>query len=357
MNKKLFNPVLFVIALIAGIVYGIIIHKYEVFPYGIIKKASHSLIRTEQVTDDQAIKEQSPFYDLWSIGIFEGPTPFDLAAPEDVSNPVITAKDVVDIDASYVADPFMMIKDGKYYLFFEAFNWETYQGDIGYAESTDGYHWEYQKIIIDETFHLSYPYIFKWNDDYYLIPESHEDLSVRLYKAVSFPDQWEYIGNLIAGYHYVDPSIFRYNDKWWLFVATTPDDGVMNLYYSNNLLGDWRLHPMNPIVKLDNHIARPAGRVFTYNDHSYRIAQDSYTEYGLQVFAFEITELTEKSYAEKVISDKPIVTKSGKGWNAAGMHHVDLHKIGNKWIGAVDGKKYGDINNKSLKQVSIPKVH
>lgn len=114
---------------------------------------------------------------------------------------------------------------------------------------------------------------------------------------------------------------------------------------------------MNPIVKLDNHIARPAGRVFTYNDHSYRIAQDSYTEYGLQVFAFEITELTEKSYAEKVISDKPIVTKSGKGWNAAGMHHVDLHKIGNKWIGAVDGKKYGDINNKSLKQVSIPKVH
>ncbi|MBU0529718.1 hypothetical protein KKF86_08195, partial [bacterium] len=235
--------------------------------------------------------------------------------------------------------------------------WETYQGDIGYAESTDGYHWEYQKIIIDETFHLSYPYIFKWNDDYYLIPESHEDLSVRLYKAVSFPDQWEYIGNLIAGYHYVDPSIFRYNDKWWLFVATTPDDGVMNLYYSNNLLGDWRLHPMNPIVKLDNHIARPAGRVFTFNDHSYRLAQDSYTEYGLQVFAFEITELTEKSYAEKVISDKPIVTKSGKGWNAAGMHHVDLHKIGDKWIASVDGRKIIDKPNKALRQSNLPKPH
>ena len=341
MNKKMITPTLLVITLIVGIVYGIIIHKYEIFPYQIIRKTFHLLNSPELVTEEIPItNKNSKFYDLWSIGIYKGPTPFDLSVPKDLTNPVITVNDITDIEASYVADPFMIIKDSKYYSFFEVFNWETYQGDIGYAESIDGYNWEYKKIIINETFHLSYPYVFKEGNDYYMIPESNKDLSVRLYKAVSFPGKWEYVGNLLSGYHYIDPSIFRYNDKWWLFVATAPDDGVVNLYYSSKLLGDWRPHPMNPIIKLDKHIARPAGRVFTYNDNFYRLAQDSYTEYGFQVFAFEITELTEKLYAENIVLEEPIVTRSGKGWNAAGMHHVDLHKLGDSWIAIVDGKKY-----------------
>jgi len=56
-------------------------------------------------------------------------------------------------------------------------------------------------------------------------------------------------------------------------------------------------------------------------------------------------------------SETPIVTRSGKGWNAAGMHHVDLHKIEDKWIGAVDGKKYSDKVINSLEQSTLPKRH
>ncbi len=357
MNRKLIMPFLLMATLLVGIIAGIVIHKFEVFPYKIVRSALHSVIRPEPVIVNEATKEQSPFYDLWSIGIKEGSSPFKLAEPANFSNPVISAKDITDVNTSYVADPFMTIDNDMYYMFFEVFNWDTYQGDIGYAESKDGYQWNYKKIILDETFHLSYPYIFKWQNEYYLIPESHEDLSVRLYKAVSFPDKWEYLGNILSGYHYIDPSLLRYNGKWWLFVASTPDDGVMNLYYSSNLNGEWKAHPMNPIVKLNKQINRPGGRIFTYNDHPYRLAQDGFIEYGQQVFAFEITELTEKTYSEKIVSEKPIVTRSGKGWNAAGMHHVDLHNIGGKWLGVTDGKKHSDINNKSLKQVSIPKVH
>ena len=93
-----------------------------------------------------------------------------------------------------------------------------------------------RKVVLDEEFHLSYPYVFEWKNEYYLIPESNEDLAVRLYKAESFPDKWEYIGNLISGYHFIDPSIVYYKNIWWLFVATVPDDGVINLYYSDNLI-------------------------------------------------------------------------------------------------------------------------
>lgn len=327
MKKHLIRSTLIVMLLAVGVIYGLAIHKYEIFPYEIIKVAYHRLANGDQ--DDA--------YGAWSIGIYEGSSPFNLSDPEHISNPVLTAKDIVDIDARFIADPFMVFKNGEYTMFFEALNRETNQGDIGYAESADGINWEYRKIIIDETFHLSYPYVFKWNDDYYLIPESYQDLSVRLYKASSFPEKWKHVGNLLTGYRYIDPSIFQHNDKWWLFVAT-PHNNVLNLYYSNSLFGEWKPHPMNPIVKFDKHIARPGGRVITYNDQLYRFTQDDDPSYGLQVFAFEITELSETSYAEKIVSENPVVTLSGKGWNAAGMHHVDLHKIGNKWKATVDGR-------------------
>lgn len=326
MKRYLSPSLLLTITLIVGVFFGIAIDKYKVLTNRYIKAVYHDLTQAFPKT-----------YGPWSIGIYEGTTPFNLADPKEISNPVLTGKDVVDIDASFVADPFLVFKDGKYFMFFEVLNRETNQGDIGYAESIDGKYWEYRKVIIDETFHLSYPYVFEWDDDYYLIPESYQDLSVRLYKAVSFPDKWKYVGNLLNGYRYVDPSIFRHKDEWWLFVAT-PSNDVLNLYYSSDLLGEWKPHPMNPIVKFDKNIARPAGRVITHDGRLYRLTQDDYPSYGIQVFAFEIIELTRKSYAEKIVSEKPVVTMTGKGWNAAGMHHVDLHQIGDKWMAVVDGR-------------------
>ena len=325
MKKYRINLVLLTIAFVTGIIYGIVINKYQFFPYEIIKIAKHRI--------QKDLKISGP----WSIGIYEGSTPFDLAAPEDISNPVLTGKDVVDIDAAFVADPFMVFKDRKYFMFFEVLNRETGQGDIAYAESVDGREWNYRKVVIDEKFHLSYPYVFEWDNSYYLIPESNEDFSVRLYKATKFPEKWEYVSNLLSGYGYVDPSIFRYEDNWWMFVSTGKDN-VLNLYFSEDLLTGWRPHPMNPVVKLDKHFSRPGGRVIVYEDKLYRLTQDDEPSYGIQVFAFEITELSETSYADKLASKKPIVTKTGIGWNAAGMHHVDPHKIENKWISVVDGR-------------------
>ena len=323
MRKRLINTILLIIIFMAGVVYGIAINYFKIFPYFAIKTAYNQLI--------------SRSYGSWSIGVYEGLNPFNLSDPENIKNPVLTNKSIVDVDAEFVADPFMMINKENYYMFFEVLNRSTNQGDIGYSVSNDGKHWRYKRIIIDETFHLSYPYVFEWEGDYYIIPESHEDLSVRIYKATSFPEKWKYIGNLLTGYHFVDPTIFRYKDKWWLFVST-PNNNILNLYYSDELFGEWKPHLMNPIVKFNKKIARPAGRVIKHNGRLYRFAQDDYPRYGIQVFAFEIIELTENTYKEKMVSEKPLVGMTGKGWNSAGMHHIDLHKVGEKWIAVVDGK-------------------
>jgi hypothetical protein len=323
----IFSLVLGVVFVI-GLIYGIGITRDQVFPYKIVKRAY----------DHFSHKEVDVSYGPWSIGIYTGSTPFDLADSEPIINPVITAKDVDDIDAKFVADPFMVVEDDGYYMFFEVMNRQTGHGDIGYAESKDGVKWKYRGIIIDEDFHLSYPYVFKWEDNFYLIPDSSYDYSIRLYVASVFPGKWKHVVNLMNGHHYVDPSILRKNNKWWLF-ASVPGMDALDLFYSDELIGPWQPHPQNPLLKRKRHHSRPGGRVFSYNDHLYRLTQDDEPKYGIQVFAFEITTLSETSYAEKKV-ETPVVTYTGSGWNAVGMHTVDPHKVGDRWIAAVDGKNY-----------------
>lgn len=328
MKRYISSLPLFIIVLTFGIVFGIAIDKYQIFPYKYIKSLHGYLIRA---------LPKAKIYGPWSIGIYEGTTLLNLADPKEISNPVLTGKDVDDIDATFVADPFMLSSHGKWFMFFEVFNRNTSQGDIGYAKSENGKKWHYQKIIIDEKFHLSYPYVFEWDNNYYLVPESQQDFSVRLYKAISFPDKWQYIGNLLSGHKYADPSLFRYANKWWMF-ASTGNNNVLNLYFSEDLFTGWLPHPMNPIIKFNGHIARPGGKVVIYNDKLYRLTQDCKPIYGNQVFGFQISKLSTTEYEEKLLSNLPLITKTNNLWNALGMHTLDPHKLENKWIAAVDGR-------------------
>lgn len=276
---------------------------------------------------------------VWSIGILEGPSPFQLTAPENIKNPVLTPEDVTDIPAEFVADPFMVIDDSRYYMFFEVLNKETQQGDIGLATSSDGWNWNYEKIIIDEPFHLSYPYVFSWEGEYYMIPESNEDFSIRLYKASSFPAQWEFAGTLLKGFNYVDSSIFRFDGKWWLFFSL-PSNDILHLFYADNLMGPWTKHPQSPVLEKNLDITRPGGRVLVLDNKIFRFAQDDFPTYGNQANAFEITKLSTTSYEERPVSEKPLLQGSGKGWNADGMHHIDAHYLDDKrWLAVVDGIK------------------
>lgn len=273
----------------------------------------------------------------WSIGIYQGDSPFNFFAPVALQNPVLTAKDVTDVKAHIVADPFMVWENERWHMFFEVMSDYDRRGRIGLAISDDGLNWKYQKIVLDEPFHLSYPYVFKWKEDYYMVPESHQANAVRLYKAVDFPMQWSFVKDLLNGSDYVDSSIFQFDDHWWLFTTSTSSD-TLRLYYANDLMGDWIEHPESPVIRGNAHIARPGGRVIVVDDKIIRYAQDDEPQYGRQVQAFEITLLTTTHYQEKEVQENPILDASGSGWNQIGMHNIDPHQIKqNEWIACVDG--------------------
>src|SRR5580658_6258467 len=128
----------------------------------------------------------------WSIGIYRGSSPFNLSDSQDIQNPVLTAAQVTDVKADFVADPFMIREGTTWHMFFEVMNSVREKGEIGLATSSDGCKWTYQSVVLREPFHLSYPLIFKWEGEYYLIPESAAANRIALYKAEKFPCVWKY---------------------------------------------------------------------------------------------------------------------------------------------------------------------
>jgi hypothetical protein len=86
-------------------------------------------------------------------------------------------------------------------------------------------------------------------------------------------------------------------------------------------------------------MARSSGRVLVYDGRLFRYTMDIAPSVGThQVWAYEVTELTPTTYAEKRVTQEPILKPSGSGWNAQAMHQLDPHQIEpDRWIAAVDG--------------------
>lgn len=277
---------------------------------------------------------------MWSIGIYTGASPFELRPPANIPNPVVTATDVTDIPAEFIADPFMLQHNGRWHMFFEVLNRETQRGVIGLATSDDAFTWTYQRVVIEQPFHLSYPYVFEWQGDHYMIPETLGASALCLYKADDFPTRWSLQHRLIEGQH-ADPSIVRFDDLWWMFTCTQPyGHDILRLYFARDLVGPWKEHRRSPVITNDKSRARPAGRIVQLGRHLVRFAQDCVPDYGTRVRAFEIKQLTRDTYVEGEHANSPILSPAAQGWNAMGMHHVDAHQQSNgNWIACVDGRR------------------
>jgi len=255
---------------------------------------------------------------------------------------VLTKFNVRDVPAGFVADPFVCRSEGIWYMFFELLNQLTWRGEIGYATSADGYDWEYHNVVLAEPFHLSYPYVFERDGEFYMIPETGGTRSVRLYRAVNFPQDWIHVETLLNGGRFVDSSIFQFESKWWLFTEAGPNPAspLLRLYHADEPRGPWKEHPSSPILDNDPDITRPAGRVVIFGGRPIRFAQKISPTYGTEVRALQILELSETTYREELAVPGKLLGPGTETWNRDAMHHVDPHKLEDgTWLACVDGAR------------------
>lgn len=205
------------------------------------------------------------------------------------------------------ADPFpIKKKTGGYYVFFEERPFVTKKGFLSVLEIDDIGRVSSPTKVLERDYHLSYPFIFEWNEDHYLIPESASNQTVELYRAVEFPYRWELDRVLLHNVNAVDATVHFLQGRWWMFVniavpgASSCDE--LHLYYADAPIGPWLPHRRNP-VKSDARGARPAGKIFTYANEHYRPSQNCSTRYGGSIIINRIIRLDVDAYEETEISD------------------------------------------------------
>jgi hypothetical protein len=181
--------------------------------------------------------------------------------------------------------------------------------------------------------HLSYPFIVEDGGEIFCIPESSEADEIAIYRARSFPRDWERVATLIGGFGGCDSSVIFRDGLWWLFC--TPRDAPnheLHAWFSERLLGPWRAHARNP-VKTDVRSARPAGTPFVVADVLYRPAQDCAGGYGRRVAINRVRRLTPTDFQEEPVA---FVEPDARGPCRAGLH--TLSDAGG--VTLIDGKLY-----------------
>lgn len=247
------------------------------------------------------------FRDTWYVGYRRtgsaGPPPFSASrlrrAPREERFRLIASP-----PGRYYADPFVVEHDGRHHLFFEDYDFATGRGMISEA-AFDG-RGELTRIrsVLERPYHLSYPFVFRWHDDWFMVPETREQRTIELFKASQFPHVWELERILARDVEAVDPTILEHDGRLWLFTNVAVPGGPIAdelfVYHAPSLADEWTPHPMNPVVS-DVRRARPAGRVMRHDGMLIRPSQDASRRYGFATVFNRITSLSPTEYAEEPV--------------------------------------------------------
>ncbi|WP_180085522.1 hypothetical protein [Acinetobacter sp. YH12145] len=202
------------------------------------------------------------------------------------------------------ADPFIVEENGRTYIFIEEVSPEHPVGYLSVMEVFQDGQYSPPTPIIQCSYHLSYPCVFKHEDTWYMIPESAANKSIELWKCTNFPFSWEFDRILVNDVNAADTTPYYQNGMWYLFTAiknkySKKYGNELHIFYSDHLLSsDWKSHPQNPVKKGIVQY-RPGGHLTTINDKLVRPSQDSLKRYGGSLDLNEITKLSPEHYEEK----------------------------------------------------------
>jgi hypothetical protein len=205
----------------------------------------------------------------------------------------------------FYADPFLIEKDGRHYVFFEDYSFESQKGVVSCCEVDAHGNCSDPRVVLEREYHLSYPFLFTWQGEHYMIPETRDNGTIEMYRASNFPNSWVREAVLMSGVAACDSTLFHYRDKWWLFTAgvldhTSPNERLY-LFFASSPLGPWTAHPKNPIVSDARH-ARPAGCLYFDNEQLIRPGQDCSKGYGYATQLHRVDVLSETDYQETLIA-------------------------------------------------------
>ena len=205
----------------------------------------------------------------------------------------------------FQADPFVVYKDDKYFVFYEELKFENYHGYLRVGElDIENNRLINDKIIMDFDYHLSFPNVFLENNTYYMIPESGESNSIDLFECTSFPYEWKKKQTLIDNIKAVDTTPLKTEDGWYLFTSEVVNGADYNdelsIYKSADLINSPFEKLYDEPVISDVTKARMGGHFLQRDGELIRVSQNCGKRYGHQVKLNKVIQL-EGGYEEEAL--------------------------------------------------------
>jgi hypothetical protein len=235
---------------------------------------------------------------------------------------------IVPEDGSrYYADPFPFCWRGRTFLFVEEFPYATSRGCISVIEIDETGVAGSPRPIVEESYHLSYPFVFDHDGDIWMIPECGEANGIYLYRAESFPYKWRRESCLVDGIAAYDTTLLRHGGQFWLFVCerlwNSSSWDILNLFHAATLTGEWLPHRRNPVL-FDGALSRPGGAVFTHQGHHLRPVQDCTKQYGGALSLCRIETLGENEFSQVPFGRIHCGPHGCHTYNHAGIEVIDV---------------------------------
>jgi hypothetical protein len=272
----------------------------------------------------------------WSVGYMQTQKLFP--TPKLDENNILSYEEIdalIPETIDYIADPFFIKDKDIFYLFVELKAEKN--GDIALFTSADGNKYDYKGIVLDEEFHLSYPQVFNYRDEYYMLPETKGSGHLLLYKATNFPFEWGVEDTLLHNTSIKDPSILL-SEELNLIVAV--NDNLEQFFFTaDSLEGEWKKHP-NYKSRWGNE-SRPGGRFFQVDGDWYLPVQNRRMGYGTGISLHKLI----KSYGRLALTlEHKMYLESQKqiSWFNRGMHHLDVQSNDDGYYMVYDGDRNTD---------------
>jgi len=226
-----------------------------------------------------------------------------------------------------LADPFLFQQDGEEFCFVEEIG-SSKKGVISTFKIEDSGP-KYLGRILEEDFHLSFPYIFEYENEIYMCPETSSVKEIRLYKCIEFPCKWVFEKTLVSGVDAVDSMIICKEGQWFLMTTycnsnSNDHNSELNILIpqKNNPLSEtWFPVGHNPVV-FDSRSARNGG-LARIGDKLLRVGQiHAKGFYGYGINLNEIIKIEKNIYIEKKIN----TITPNKIEGIKGIHHLSKTK-------------------------------
>ena len=109
---------------------------------------------------------------------------FNINNKNTISGTFYRFKQIIPPVDRFWADPFVIQRNNKFYIFIEEFVYKKNRGHISVITMEMDGKYSKPKKVLEKEFHLSYPFVFESDGELFLVPESASINRIDLYKCV-----------------------------------------------------------------------------------------------------------------------------------------------------------------------------